>query len=219
VSLDKIDRWAQNLTGLAQNGLAFTQSPYDRDRYHHVLHVVEEMHAHVHSGLDRQGEPINSDQLLAAVTPGRDGFKTPKVAVGAMITNDQGELLLIKRADNGAWLYPTGWCDIGYSAAEVAIKEVREETGINASIERVAMVLDGMQLGLVGVPAMYSIVFFGRAQGGVLKALEHEVTEAGWFDRDKLPEPLITYDTWRDVVWPLIDGDDVPVWFNQPRAD
>jgi len=39
------------------------------------------------------------------------------------VTNDRGELLLIQRADSGVWLYPTGWCDVGYSAPEVVVKK------------------------------------------------------------------------------------------------
>ena len=55
-----------------------------------------------------------------------------KVAVGAVVGNDDGEILLVQRADSGVWLYPTGWADVGYSPSEVAVKEVHEETGIEA---------------------------------------------------------------------------------------
>ena len=42
----------------------------------------------------------------------------------------RAKILLVQRADSGVWLYPTGWADVGYSPAEVALKEVEEETGI-----------------------------------------------------------------------------------------
>ena len=48
-------------------------------------------------------------------------------AVGAVVGNDDGEILLIQRADSGRWLYPTGWADVGYSASEVVVKEVAEK--------------------------------------------------------------------------------------------
>ena len=48
-----------------------------------------------------------------------------KVAIGAVVGNDEGQILLIQRADYGVWLYPTGWADVGYSASEVAVKEVK----------------------------------------------------------------------------------------------
>ena len=94
---------------------------------------------------------------------------TPKVAVGAAVSNDKGELLLIQRADSGIWLYPTGWCDVGYSAAEVVVKEVEEEeTGIKyAEPVRLIAVLDGLRLGFAGVP-LYSLLFYCKAVGGEL---------------------------------------------------
>ncbi len=218
MSQEKIDRWAQSLAGLAQTGMAFTQSPYDRERYTHLLSIVEEMQ--IYGGalpIDSDEETPDTAALLAAVVPGIHGYVTPKVAVGALVVNDDKELLLIKRTDNGMWLYPTGWCDIGYSPAEVAIKEVREETGIEFEIDRVAMVLDGLQLGLVGVPAMYSIVFFGHAVSGDLQGLEHEVSDIGWFGRNTLPSPIATYDTWGQLAWQMVDGNYKEVWFNPPR--
>ena len=55
------------------------------------------------------------------------------VAIGAVVGNDDGEILLVQRADSGIWLYPTGWADVGYSPAEVAVKEVEEETGLRVT--------------------------------------------------------------------------------------
>ena len=76
--------------------------------------------------------------------------------MGAAVGNDKGELLLVKRADSGVWLYPTGWADVGYSAAEVVVKEVLEETGIEAEPLRLIAVLDGLRLGFTRVP-LYSL--------------------------------------------------------------
>ena len=50
------------------------------------------------------------------VGEGVPGYVTPKVAVAAIVGNDDDEILLVQRADSGVWLYPTGWADIGYSA-------------------------------------------------------------------------------------------------------
>ena len=58
-------------------------------------------------------------EWLESVGEGVPGYVTPKVAVGAIVGNDEGELLLVQRADSGIWLYPTGWADVGYSPAEV----------------------------------------------------------------------------------------------------
>ena len=63
-------------------------------------------------------------EWLRGVGEGVPGYVTSKVAVGAVVGDDRGRILLIQRADSGIWLYPTGWADVGYSAAEVAVKEV-----------------------------------------------------------------------------------------------
>ena len=86
------------------------------------------------------------------VGEGVPGYVTPKVAVAAIVGNDDEQILLVQRADSGVWLYPTGWADIGYSASEVAVKEVREETGIEIEVMRMIGVLDGLRLGFTRIP-------------------------------------------------------------------
>jgi len=54
------------------------------------------------------------------------------------------------------WCIPLGWCDVGYSAPEVVVKEVREETGYDVEPVRLIGVLDGMRLGASRVP-LYSL--------------------------------------------------------------
>src|SRR6185369_2405463 len=97
------------------------------------------------------------EEWMNIVGDGVAGYVTPKVAVGAVVGNDAGELLLVQRSDSGVWLYPTGWADVGYSASEVAVKEVLEETGIEIEPLRLIAVLDGLRLGFTTVP-LYSLV-------------------------------------------------------------
>ena len=46
------------------------------------------------------------EEWMQSVGDGVAGYQTPKVAVGAVVGNDQGEILLIQRSDSGIWLYP-----------------------------------------------------------------------------------------------------------------
>ncbi len=55
-------------------------------------------------------------------------------SVNVAVTNDAGEILLIRRSDNDNWALPGGGVDIGESLAEAAVRETREETGIDCEI-------------------------------------------------------------------------------------
>src|ERR1700730_7107231 len=131
-------RWSEALSGIARTGLGFTQSLYEKERFEEILKVAADMR--VAAGHELESEVL-VQEWLKLVGDGVAGYVTPKVAVGAVVGNDAGEILLIQRADSGVWLYPTGWADVGYSASEVVVKEVSEETGIHVHPERLLAVL------------------------------------------------------------------------------
>jgi len=74
-----------------------------------VLKIAADMKTAADEGLE---DVVDADgyvtQWMREVGSGVPGYQTPKVAVGAAVTNDRGQLLLIRRADSGVWLYPTG---------------------------------------------------------------------------------------------------------------
>src|SRR6266568_8352985 len=55
-------------------------------------------------------------------------------SVNVVVTNDTGEILLIKRSDNDNWAVPGGAIDIGESMTEAAVRETKEESGIDCEI-------------------------------------------------------------------------------------
>ena len=55
-------------------------------------------------------------------------------SVNVVVANDAGEILLIRRSDNDNWALPGGAIDLGESAAQAAVRETREETGIDCEI-------------------------------------------------------------------------------------
>ena len=208
-------RWAETLAGIAKTGMGFTDSLYERERYEEILAVAADIRVAAGTAFDTTHYV---DEWMKGVVDGVPGYQTPKVAVGAAVYNEDDELLLVQRADSGIWLYPTGWADIGYSAAEVAVKEVGEETGIECEVLRVLMVLDGMRLGFTTVP-LYSLVFLCRATGGELRRHELETTDVGFFAEGAMPSPVAGFDHWGDHVFRAIRGEDVPVWFDPPREE
>ena len=55
-------------------------------------------------------------------------------SVNVVVTNDAGEILLIKRSDNDNWALPGGAIDLGESMTQAGIRETKEETGIDCEI-------------------------------------------------------------------------------------
>lgn len=55
-------------------------------------------------------------------------------SVNVVVVNEAGEILLIQRTDNGNWAVPGGAMDLGESIAEAAVRETREETGIECEL-------------------------------------------------------------------------------------
>jgi ADP-ribose pyrophosphatase YjhB (NUDIX family) len=210
-------RWSESLAAIARTGLGFTESLYEKERFEEVLRVAADIRAAADLGFDGVEDAGGLvEEWLGQVMPGIPGYVTPKVAVGAAVGNDNGELLLIKRADSGVWLYPTGWCDVGYSAAEVAAKEVLEETGIESEPVRLIAVLDGLRLGFTRIP-LYSLVFYCRATGGTLNPHPLECQDVGWFSPDKLPNPLVGVERWGEHVFAAIRGEVREVLYDRVR--
>jgi ADP-ribose pyrophosphatase YjhB (NUDIX family) len=214
VSAQDLLRWSEALAAIARTGLGFSDNLYERERFEEVLRVAADIR--VAAGHELESEVL-VQEWLKAVGHGVAGYVTPKVAVGAVVGNDKDELLLVQRADSGVWLYPTGWADIGYSASEVAVKEVYEETGIECEPLRLIAVLDGLRLGFTRIP-LYSLVFHCRVLGGELKAHPLECRDVGWFAEDNLPFPLAGVDRWGHAAFAVIRGEPVDVLFDPPRT-
>jgi ADP-ribose pyrophosphatase YjhB (NUDIX family) len=217
VSTRTLLRWAESLAATARTGLAFTENLYERERFEEILKVAADIRFVAEGtphGLKDEAGLVQ--EWMASVGKGIPGYVTPKVAVGAIVGNDQGNLLLVKRSDSGAWLYPTGWCDVGYSAAEVVVKEVKEETGIDVEPLRLIMVLDGLRLGFSRIP-LYSLVFHCQPIGGRLDAHPLECLEVGWFGQGALPSPLVGYERWGEHVFATLRGECRDVLYDSVR--
>ena len=222
-SAQDLVRWGEALAAVAQTGLGFTENLYERERFEEILHIAGEIRAAAAGRLRREGQPVGHTEAAALVNEwlrgvgsGVPGYITPKIAVGAVVGDENSRILLVQRADSGVWLYPTGWADVGYSAAEVAMKEVLEETGIETEPVRLVMVLDGLRIGITQIP-LYSLVFQLRPTGGTLKAHPLECQDVGWFPEDALPEPLAGAGMWKEQAFRAIRGEALEVLFDRPR--
>lgn len=107
----------------AKNGLRYADDPYDEYRYGRILDLVADYYGEI---LDLP--PVETRDRLADNL----GYATPNVGSEAAVFDEDGRLLLMKRADDGTWCLPGGFVDSGESPEETAIRETREETGLDA---------------------------------------------------------------------------------------
>jgi ADP-ribose pyrophosphatase YjhB (NUDIX family) len=218
-------RWSETLAAIARTGLGFTDSLYERERFEEVLHVAADIKA---AAAEAEADAAEDAEVrretdhfvqewLESVGEGVPGYVTPKVAIGAIVGNDHGELLLVQRADSGIWLYPTGWADVGYSPAEVAVKEVEEETGISCEPERLLAVIDGQRMGFSRF-GMYMLLFHCTATGGELRGHPLETSDVGWFGADELPAATAGAQWWAPMAFSAINGEELATTFDPVRS-
>ncbi len=117
------------------------------------------------------------------------------VGVGAMIFNDKGELLMLKRGreaknEQGRWEIPGGGVDFGETRAQAIVREIKEEVGVDIVVEHQLLAIDH----LIPDEGQHWVAtpFIARIKKGqtpkILEPHKHEAM--GWFQLDKLPEPL-----------------------------
>lgn len=215
VSSQDLLRWSEALAGVAKTGLGFTSSLYERERFEEVLKIAADIRFSATTSTTEDPEFL-VEQWKLDVGIGVEGYATPKVAIGAIVGNDKGQLLLVQRRDSGVWLYPTGWADMGYSASEVVVKEVKEETGIDVKPSRLVAVFDGLRRGF-GSIALYLLIFQCEVIGGELQAHPLECADVGWFDEQNLPEPLAGQERWKELAFAALRQDKIEVLFDPPR--
>jgi len=109
--------------------------------------------------------------------------------VTAVVLRDN-EVLLVRRADNGAWTPVTGIIDPGEQPAFAAAREVLEEADIVAVPEAVARILvtPPVVYGNGDITQYLDVVFVCRWVSGDPYPADGENTEAAWFPLDALPE-------------------------------
>ncbi|SHL50157.1 NUDIX hydrolase [Actinacidiphila paucisporea] len=106
-----------------------------------------------------------------------------------VVFDERGRVLLNRRADTGKWALISGIPDPGEQPAEAAVREIEEETGVAAVVERVLSVFTTEPVVYPnGDRAQYmDIVLRCRAVGGEARVNDDESLEVGWFALDELP--------------------------------
>lgn len=114
---------------------------------------------------------------------------SPIVGVGVVVI-EGGRVLLVRRKfppRAGAWSIPGGKQIAGETVRETALRELKEETGLEAEILGLVDVVDAAYPGESGRTQYYTLIdFAARPKGGALRA-GSDAAEAAWHALDALP--------------------------------
>ncbi len=170
--------WAKSLQAEAQNGLTYTQSGFERERYEHILEIAAEMMA---SNSDTDFTYVKN--LFEDV----EGYMTPRVDVrGAVFNGDT--ILLVREKSDGGWTLPGGWADPNETPAESVEREVFEESGFEVKASQVLAVFDRAKQGH-NPPYPYHIykLFFLCELKGGKKKTSIETDDVNFFEEKNIP--------------------------------
>jgi ADP-ribose pyrophosphatase YjhB (NUDIX family) len=108
------------------------------------------------------------------------------------VTNDAGELLMIRRTDNGNWAMPGGAVDLGESLSQAGVRETKEESGVDCEITGLSGIYTDPEHVVLytsngEVRQEFSIVLTARATGGQLTPSD-ETSEVRWVALDALAD-------------------------------
>ncbi len=174
-SLDLIKR----VKALADTGLLYADNEYDRERYEELAAIS----LNLLSATSGQSLPVLRDFFM----PVKD-YPTPKVDIRGLILNEAREVLLVKESLDGKWSLPGGWAEVGFSPSEVIQKEIKEETGLEATVSRLLAVYDKRCHPHPPQPLyVYKLVFLCEALTESLNP-GFDILDARYFVIEHLPE-------------------------------
>jgi ADP-ribose pyrophosphatase YjhB (NUDIX family) len=169
---------ASKLQAIAQAGLEFGHSEFDRERYEQIRRISVEIVSHY----TEYGE-----EKVKNLFASENGYATPKVDVRAVIFKDDHILMVRERMD-GKWALPGGWADQHLTLRENLIKEAKEEAGVNVVPRKVVAIYDRKMHNYPPIAyGCYKIFVECELNGGSFRS-NIETTGSGFFGLDELPQ-------------------------------
>lgn len=116
------------------------------------------------------------------------------VAVGGIVEDGQGNILLVKTRDGG-WVYPGGQVEVGENLPDALRREIKEESGIDVTVSYLIGVHSNTSIhkgydGVTEIPTKVMFDFVCRPLGGQL-GISEETTDSRWVAKDEVLD-LIT---------------------------
>ena len=144
------------------------------------------------SRLLRNGDP----ERLVCVACGFIFYLDPKVAVGTIIQDETRRIALVRRAIEpgyGKWVFPGGYADRGEQLERAAVREAREEAGLDVRVDRLINIYS--YEGRTPVVVVYAATM----TGGSL-ACDDEGLEAKFFEPEAIPWDELAFPSTRDAL-------------------
>ena len=177
--IDKIIEWATELQSLSQTAIFYCKDKFDKERFQRIREISAEMIAM------KTGLPLDKVKDLFC---GDEGYQTPKIDTRAAIFKDD-KVLLVRESD-GRWTLPGGWCEFNLTPAENVVKEVKEEAGLDVTVDKLVAVHDRNRRNadtyIFGVAKFF---FLCSELGGEFTA-NIETIESKYFAEDELPTSM-----------------------------
>ncbi len=174
----RILEYLKRMQALAKTGLTYTENSYDIERY-------EEIRDTTHALLSDLSN-ASLDEVSMHFRELDDNYPTPKIDVRAVILKND-KLLLIQERTDQKWAMPGGWCDIGYSASENVVKEVKEESGLTVKPVRLLALWDKAKHDHpADLKYIYKVNYLCKIVSGEVN-VGHEALDGGFFALDNLP--------------------------------
>jgi ADP-ribose pyrophosphatase YjhB (NUDIX family) len=169
----------RRLQAIAQNGLHYSENPFERERYEEVRAIAAELAATDDVALEE----------LAASFAAQSGHACPKIDVHAFAFRGD-EILLVRGRDDGLWTPPGGWAEVGESPRQAVEKELREESGYSG---RAVDLLGAFEMDIRHRPRWpfygWRLVFLCELDDADPVAHQaSEILEVGFFAEAALPE-------------------------------
>lgn len=169
----------KRVQALAEIGLHYAENTFDRERYEELQEIALQMLEQITTIPVEKIKPVIQE---------KEGYKTPKVDVRAVVFNEKNQILLIQEKVDGKWAVPGGWSDISFSPSEVAEKECFEEAGIKVKAAKLLAVLDKQKQKMP--PAfeyVYKIFLLCKKLDDNI-SVGTETSDVGWFYENDIPE-------------------------------
>ncbi len=156
---------------IARNGLRFSRDPHDRANYVRLGELVTQYYGAV---LDLP--PAEVRHRLAS----RLGPVSPSVGSCAAIFDQQGAILLQLRANDHRWGLPAGGVTTYETPAETAVRETKEETGLECRVIQLVEVFTISASIAYGPHSRVSLLYLCEVVGGSLQKCEEGLDLRYW---------------------------------------